>query len=296
MTRIHAWRRGVYSKKTPFSSHVGNFSFVVFVRSLKERLSIEAMALLKLFLGALLLLQLVLQLLAGAADPQTLNCPAYAGVPGTPGHNGLPGRDGRDGRDGVTGPKGEKGEPGVSVQGPPGKAGPPGPDGAQGESGPPGSPGSESVIESLKSEIQNLKAKIDTIEKAASFSNFRKVGQKYYVTDRIFGTFDNGIKLCESSSGTLVVPKSSAENQALVRVAASSGLINEKPYIGVTDKETEGQFVDIEGKQLTFTKWGPGQPDDYQGAQDCGVIDVSGTWDDGNCGDIRPIICEIDIK
>ncbi|XP_056334757.1 pulmonary surfactant-associated protein D-like [Danio aesculapii] len=254
------------------------------------------MALLKLFLRALLLLQLVLHLLVGGADPQTLNCSAYAGVPGTPGHNGLPGRDGKDGRDGATGPKGEKGEPGVSVQGPPGKAGPPGPDGPQGERGPPGSPGSESVIESLKSEIQNLKAKFATIEKAASFSNLRKVGQKYYITDGILGTFNDGIKFCKDAGGTLVVPKTAAENQALVRVSVSSALTTGKPYIGVTDREIEGQFVDIEGKQLTFTNWGPRQPDDYRGAQDCGVIDVSGTWDDGNCGDIRPIICEIDIK
>ncbi len=73
------------------------------------------MALLKLFLKALLLLQFALQLLDGA-EPQNLNCPAYGGVPGTPGHNGLPGRDGRDGKDGAIGPKGEKGETGLCVR------------------------------------------------------------------------------------------------------------------------------------------------------------------------------------
>lgn len=253
------------------------------------------MALFKLFLWALLLLQFALQLLDGA-EPQNLNCPAYGGVPGTPGHNGLPGRDGRDGKDGAVGPKGEKGESGVSVQGPPGKAGPPGPAGEKGERGPTGSPGSESVLESLKSEIQQLKAKIATIEKVASVGHFRQVGQKYYITDGVVGTFDQGLKFCKDFGGTMVFPRTSAENQALLKLVVSSGLSSKKPYIGVTDRETEGRFVDTEGKQLTFTNWGPGQPDDYKGLQDCGVIEDTGLWDDGSCGDIRPIMCEIDNK
>nr|AAF63468.1 mannose binding-like lectin precursor [Cyprinus carpio] len=256
------------------------------------------MALFKLFLGTLLLLQFALQLLDGA-EPQNLNCPAYGGVPGTPGHNGLPGRDGRDGKDGAIGPKGEKGESGVSVQGPPGKAGPPGPAGEKGERGPTGSqgsPGSESVLESLKSEIQQLKAKIATFEKVASVGHFRQVGQKYYITDGVVGTFDQGLKFCKDFGGTMVFPRTSAENQALLKLVVSSGLSSKKPYIGVTDRETEGRFVNTEGKQLTFTNWGPGQPDDYKGLQDCGVIEDSGLWDDGSCGDIRPIMCEIDNK
>ncbi|XP_042633039.1 pulmonary surfactant-associated protein D-like isoform X2 [Cyprinus carpio] len=253
------------------------------------------MALFKLFLGTLLLLQFALQLLDGA-EPQNLNCPAYGGVPGTPGHNGLPGRDGRDGKDGAIGPKGEKGESGVSVQGPPGKAGPPGPAGEKGERGPTGSPGSESVLESLKSEIQQLKAKIATFEKVASVGHFRQVGQKYYITDGVVGTFDQGLKFCKDFGGTMVFPRTSAENQALLKLVVSSGLSSKKPYIGVTDRETEGRFVNTEGKQLTFTNWGPGQPDDYKGLQDCGVIEDTGLWDDGSCGDIRPIMCEIDNK
>ncbi len=72
-----------------------------------------------------------------------------------------------------------------------------------------GSPGSESVLESLKSEIQQLKAKIATIEKIASFSHFRQVGQKYYFTDGVEGTFSQGLKYCEGFGGTMVLPRSS---------------------------------------------------------------------------------------
>ncbi|KAK7159506.1 hypothetical protein R3I94_005749 [Phoxinus phoxinus] len=108
----------------------------------------------------------------------------------------MPGRDERDGKDGAIGPKGE---PGVRVQGPPGKAGPPGPARAKGETGipgQPGSPGCESALETLKTEIQHLNAKVAMIEKVASVSHFRKVGQKYYITDGIEGTFDEAMQGC----------------------------------------------------------------------------------------------------
>ncbi|XP_043110531.1 mannose-binding protein C [Puntigrus tetrazona] len=253
------------------------------------------MALLKLFLEVLLLLQFELQLLDGA-EPQNLNCPAYGGVPGTPGHNGLPGRDGRDGKDGAIGPKGEKGESGLSVQGPPGKAGPPGPAGEKGERGPSGSPGRESISDSLRAEIQQLNSKIATIDKVLSFNTFRKVGQKYYITDGVEANFDKGMQYCEDAGGTIVLPRTASENQALLKVVISSGLSGKKPFIRATDRETEGQFVDTEGKLLTFTNWFPSQPDDYKGVQDCGSIMDSGLWDDVGCNSVYPIICEIEIR
>lgn len=252
------------------------------------------------YLSVLLLLQCGLLHAAEPQSSQNLNCPAYGGVPGTPGHNGLPGRDGRDGKDGAIGPKGEKGEPGVDVQGAPGKAGPPGPPGPQGLRGldgfpgVPGQPGSDTV--SLKSEIQQLTAKIASMEKAAGFSTFRKVGQKYYVFDGLVDNFDMGTKFCVAAGGKIVLPKDAAENQGLLRVSVASGLSGQKVYIGVTDRKREGQFVDLDGQLLTFTNWALGQPDDYKGGQDCGTLIVdSGFWDDIGCNGQYHVICEIEI-
>ncbi|KAI7809461.1 mannose-binding protein C-like [Triplophysa rosa] len=249
-----------------------------------------------LYLGVLLWLQCGLLRAAEPQSSQNLNCPALAGVPGTPGHNGLPGRDGQDGKDGAIGPQGEKGERGMDVQGPPGKAGPPGPQGVQGHvgfPGLPGRPGSDTM--SLKPEIQQLTAKIALMEKVSSFSTFRKVGQRYYVYDGLKDSFDQGIKFCKAAGGTMVLPKDAAENQGLLRLSVASGLSG-KVFIGVTDRQREGQFVDVDGQLLTFTKWGLGQPDDYNGGQDCGTLLVdSGDWDDVGCNDPHPVICEIEI-
>ncbi|XP_073671108.1 mannose-binding protein A-like isoform X2 [Paramisgurnus dabryanus] len=247
----------------------------------------------------------LLMLQSGLLHGGEPNCPAHCGVPGTPGHNGLPGRDGRDGKDGAIGPKGEKGEPGVEVHGPPGKAGPPGPQGLtgppgpQGLKGPPGLPGClGDNITSLKSEIQHLNTKIAIMEKVASFDAFRKVGQKYFVYNGFVESFDKGIQYCKEIGGAIALPRNADENKALLKVSVASGLNvpNSYPYIGATDRDKEGQFVDNNGKPLTFTNWDSGQPDDYKGAQDCSVLRVpSGFWDDIGC-DNRPIICEIEIK
>ncbi|XP_055057574.2 mannose-binding protein C isoform X1 [Misgurnus anguillicaudatus] len=225
----------------------------------------------------------LLTLQSGILNGDEPNCPAHCGVPGTP---GLPGKDG------AIGPKGEKGEPGVV--GPSGPRGPPGPQGIKGPPGLPGHLGGD--ITSPKSEIQHLSAKIAMIEKVASFDAFRKVGEKYFVYDRFVESFDKGIQYCKEIGGAIALPRNADENKALLKLSVASGLsIN--PYIGATDRDKEGQFVDNNGKPLTFTNWESGQPDDYVGAQDCGVLRVwSGFWDDVGCDDKLPIICEIEIK
>nr|XP_055057576.1 mannose-binding protein A-like [Misgurnus anguillicaudatus] len=192
-----------------------------------------------------------------------------------------------------SGPKGEKGDRGV--QGPPGNAGPTGPRGLPGDNGDPGHLGDD--ITSLKSEIQHINAKIAIMEKLASFDAFRKVGQKYFVYDGLLESFDNGIKWCKEIGGTIALPKNADENRAMLRLSVASGLTGHKPYVRVTDRDKEGQFVDIDGKPLTFTNWGLDQPDNYMGAQNCGALTVdSGFWDDVGCYDPHHIICEIEIK
>ncbi|KAL7876708.1 hypothetical protein AOLI_G00116710 [Acnodon oligacanthus] len=268
------------------------------------------MALFSQIFTALLLLQLELHLVGGseAAPPQTLGCSASAGVPGTAGHNGLPGRDGRDGKVGAAGPKGEKGEPGLSVEGPPGKAGPTGPTGPaglvgpagppglQGPKGDPGSPGSvpNDLIKPLQSEIQALKARLTTAEKILSFNTFRTVGQKLFMVNKMDATFDKGQKLCSDAGWTLAVPRTEAENKALSEMIIQLGASH--AYIGATDREKEGQFVDVHKAPLTFTKWKKGEPNNNKLAEHCAGIFASGEWNDFSCDVNRKIICEVIYK
>ncbi|XP_073730117.1 uncharacterized protein [Misgurnus anguillicaudatus] len=216
------------------------------------------------------------------------------GEKGDPGIPGIPGPTGRPGFPGIDGRPGSKGDPGVP--GIPGPIGRPGIPGLPGSKGQPGSSGGD--VTSLQSQMHDLTAKIAMIEKVASFDAFRKVGEKYFVYDGFLESIDKGIKYCKEIGGAIALPRNVNENKALVKVSVASGLDdpNRYPYIAATDRDKEGQFVDINGKPLTFTNWDSDQPDDYMGVQDCSVLRVgSGFWDDIEC-DKRPIICEIEIK
>ncbi|XP_065133225.1 mannose-binding protein C-like isoform X2 [Paramisgurnus dabryanus] len=260
------------------------------------------------YISVLLMLQFGPQLLYGN---ESQNC----GPKGEKGDRGFPGSKGDRGDTGLsanvdmipTGPKGDKGDPGFpGPTGSPGIPGHPGPKGDQGFHGIPGSPGIPGFpgmkgqqgspggdVTSLQSQIHDLTAKFAMMEKAASFGTFRKVGQKYFVYDGIVKTFDEGIQICKEVGGTIALARNAVENHTLLKVVIASGL-SEKPFIGVTDRDKEGQFVDIDGKLLTFTNWASGQPDNYQETQHCGTIIVeSGLWDDASCNEPRPIMCEI---
>ncbi|XP_062848943.1 LOW QUALITY PROTEIN: mannose-binding protein C-like [Trichomycterus rosablanca] len=231
--------------------------------------------------SALLLLHFGLQLVGGA---ETLSCPAPAGVPGTPGHNGVPGRDGRDG---LPGPKGDRGEPGLNVQGPPGKLGPAGPPGPRGEKGDAGSPGiTQSTDESLQKEIWTLRARQSLMEKAMRFRTFANVGEKYFVTDGVTKALDDG-----AAGAILAVPRNSEENQMLVKVSDIIGSL--RPFIGATDRRTEGVFEDLEGTPLNFFNWNKVEPNSYGGDEDCVGVDKDGTWYDLPCTSVHLIVCEL---
>uniref|UniRef100_A0A672KIP4 Hexose-binding lectin 4 n=1 Tax=Sinocyclocheilus grahami TaxID=75366 RepID=A0A672KIP4_SINGR len=239
----------------------------------------------------LLLFQFALQMLDGA-EPQNLNCPTYGGVLGTPGHNGLPGRDGRDGKDGAIGPKVEKGESGVGAQGPPGKIGPPGVAAPKGDKGNPGTPGTgvQSALQ-LKSDVKYLTDRLTIVEKVLGFRMFRKVGQKYYVSDGLVKNFEKAQKFCSDAGAKIVLPRSEDENNVLTSMQAA--LESTYVYVGATDRKKEGHFVDMSDQPLIFTNWKEKEPNDYNGAEDCTAIYKSGVWNDINCNSDWHVVCEL---
>ncbi|XP_065133254.1 mannose-binding protein C [Paramisgurnus dabryanus] len=243
------------------------------------------MAVLKHYLcAALILIQFVPDLLA-ASDS---SCPALAGVPGTPGHNGSPGRDGRDGRDGFPGLKGEKGDPGIGAQGPPGKMGPAGLIGPKGEKGNSGLPGGD-VQHTLTADVKYLTERLTVVEKVLGFQTFKKVGKKYFVSDGLVANFENAQIFCSDAGAKIALPRNEDENKVLV----SMNNIPKSMFIGATDKEKEGLFVDMDNQPLTFTKWRTNEPNDYKDQEDCTVAEITGGWNDVPCSAKVNVVCEL---
>src|SRR5207253_2238640 len=50
--------------------------------------------------------------------------------------------------------------------------------------------------------------------------------------------------------------------------------------IGINDAAVEGTFVWASGQPVTYTNWQLGQPDNFGGNQDYGVMLINGQWED----------------
>lgn len=120
---------------------------------------------------------------------------------------------------------------------------------------------------------------------------FRKVGQKYYVSDGLKGTFEKAQRFCSDAGAKIVLPRSEDENKVLTSLQAA--LESTYVYVGATDRQIEGRFVDMNAQPLTFTNWRENEPNDHKGAEDCTVIDKSGVWNDINCSSEWHVVCEL---
>lgn len=89
---------------------------------------------------------------------------------------------------------------------------------------------------------------------------------------------------CTGMSMHLVTISSTEEN-ALVR--PSSGF----RWIGLEDTGSEGSFTWVTGEPLTFTNWNGGEPNGG-GDENCGGMLNNGRWNDFQCSDAWPLVCE----
>lgn len=110
---------------------------------------------------------------------------------------------------------------------------------------------------------------------------------KYYLfcneSPMAFADADN---FCKLNNSKLVVIETAEENQFI------QSKITGNTIIGFTDTETEGTFKWIDNSFISYTNWRETQPDDYQGAEDCGMIYPDGTWNDAGCESAMNFICE----
>ncbi|XP_056599940.1 mannose-binding protein-like [Triplophysa dalaica] len=244
------------------------------------------MTMLKQYLCAAVLLLIMFGLddLSAASES---SCPVTAGVPGTPGLNGSPGRDGRVGRDGLPGPKGD---PGVSAHAPPGEMGPAGPKGEKGNSYLPGSDVQSTMMAKLQSAVEYLTDRLTVLEKIFEFRSVKNVGKKYLVNNFLVANFEKAKSICSDVGAKVVLPQNEDENKALASMRFFSGSSN--IFIGATDKDKRGRYLDMSNQPLTFTNWKVYKPNYDKGAEDCVVV-KDGVWNYFNCSLEANVVCEL---
>jgi hypothetical protein len=107
-------------------------------------------------------------------------------------------------------------------------------------------------------------------------------------------TWANAKADCTAMGGRLAVPANAGANSAIY------SLITDLTYIGLTQasgqSSTSAGWQTPEGYAATYFYWSPGEPNDMDGTengyQNCARMWTTGYWDDVNCSQVSPYVCE----
>ncbi|XP_067446483.1 pulmonary surfactant-associated protein D-like [Thunnus thynnus] len=224
----------------------------------------------------------------------------YSQLPGPPGPTEPAGPMGLPGSAGAPGPRGFPVLP--MPPGPPVPAGPPGPPGLRGFPGPVGPPGppgpagppgicGRDLLGFVDQDFEAFKKSFSKLDLAVKNNFVRKVGQKYFVSNKERGSFSRAIEFCSQQDLELALPKNEEENSALTQLF---GEVDKMVWINVNNKKAEGNFETDVNRPLTFTKWGEGQPHKSVRDTGCTMLSENGVWRvSQDCSVNAYIICQI---
>ncbi|XP_067358297.1 mannose-binding protein C-like [Channa argus] len=202
---------------------------------------------------------------------------AYSQLPGLPGLKGEKGDAGAPGSPGFPGIKGERGQTGH-----PGKRGRPGPVIMCGRE----------PFASISQDLETLKGTIAKLNHALSYDFVKRIGEKYFVSDKERGTFSRAYEFCSQRGLELALPQNNDENRALTQMFDEAVKM---AWINVNNEKAVSNFkADMKNQPLTFTNWAEGQPDKSIQDFGCTMLSENGAWRvTEECSLIAYIICQL---
>lgn len=116
-------------------------------------------------------------------------------------------------------------------------------------------------------------------------------------------TWHDAQQRCEDLGGELLIIDDEQENDYIMSHQPHvGGEFQNLFWIGLSDEESEGDFVWVDGTDVEWTNWSPGQPDNANDAEHCvhmwtGFLDADqpGTWNDERCDkpNVDAWVCEL---
>ncbi|XP_026115239.1 CD209 antigen-like protein C [Carassius auratus] len=129
----------------------------------------------------------------------------------------------------------------------------------------------------LKSEINDLQKFVDGLKCHQSTLYFFSSEKKNWNESR---------RYCRERGTDLIIIKNKEEQDFVKNICGSDHF-----WIGLTDIEEEGRWKWVDGSTLTSEFWKSGEPNDYQGNEDCANTRSLG-WFDTKCDSSVKWICE----
>ncbi|KAL6466961.1 hypothetical protein MHYP_G00247650 [Metynnis hypsauchen] len=141
----------------------------------------------------------------------------------------------------------------------------------------------------MKNEMGQLQKEKETLQKKLSDSEQEKNtfrGNFYYISTNQ-KTWSESRQFCRERGADLVIINSREEQEFISKVFGST-----EAWIGLTDSQSEGHWKWVDNSALTTSEkfWFKGEPNDYEGKEDCAVSGYKGagservsTWADYPC-------------
>ena len=83
----------------------------------------------------------------------------------------------------------------------------------------------------------------------------------YYISENEL-TWDEADSIISNTEGHMVTISSSAENEFLLKILDEVTDAPNNGWIGLTDRDNEGEFKWVNNESLAFTNWNEGEPND----------------------------------
>jgi spore coat protein CotH len=96
---------------------------------------------------------------------------------------------------------------------------------------------------------------------------------------------------CRDRGGDLIAIHSEEELEEVEAQTSSIGTL--EWWIGLSDRETEGEFRWEDSSALDFERWNAGEPNDSAENEDCAQLTPWGAWNDRDCGTGAAYICQL---
>ena len=119
-------------------------------------------------------------------------------------------------------------------------------------------------------------------------------GNFFYKVYTIYRNYGDAKAQCESDGAFLAIPRSQAENDFLTDL-----LPNQNFWIGINDIEEQGNFVAVDGSDISWTNWGPDEPGGPAYEDAVAILDSAGQggqWYDTSRSSASKSICSIYIE
>ncbi|CAB3254834.1 unnamed protein product [Arctia plantaginis] len=117
--------------------------------------------------------------------------------------------------------------------------------------------------------------------------------QSFYKIHTLHRTWKDAKQMCALEGASLFYPEDDNEAQTVLAFWNTTQPFR-WVFIGISDLIAKGVFETIDGIPVSdvYNNWGPGEPNDANGNEDCVILRRDGTLNDDRCFAKYPFICK----